>query len=155
MNRLIALGIMDGEIQTPIKESFIRLPSSIKDILESEGVEKAYEALNDLDDKYKKTIMLCLADVAESVFHIYEEKYPGDFRVRNCIQGIRDFCNDKITREDLEKLRDAASAAPWAVATAATTAASATAASAYWASTSVVSADDQWRKNEEILRKYL
>jgi hypothetical protein len=148
----------------------------LKFILESNGIEDTYWVLKTQD---KKNVMPILADVAESVLHIYEEKYPNDFSVRNCIQGIRDFCNDKITEEDLEKLRDAAFSASWAAysakASSASWAAKASSVSAFWAavadwaasswaaslaaayaSLAVADASDvQWRKNEEILRKYL
>jgi hypothetical protein len=146
----------------------------LKFILESNGIKDTYWVLKTQD---KKNVMLILADVVESVLHIYEEKYPNDFRVRDCINGIRDFCNDKITGEDLENLRDVV----WTIVCAADNDIRWVSSSAYWASTSTSVAywaDDgwvtdrafgaardaamatdatnvQWRKNEEILRKYL
>ena len=63
----------------------------------------------------KKNITLMYA---ETVLPIYEEKHPEDKRVRECIQGIKDFNNGKTTKEELIVLRNAASAAVAAVAAA-------------------------------------
>ena len=146
----------------------LKFPSTIGDILESEGVKAAYKALDSLDDRYKKTKMLCLADVAESVLHIYEQKHSNDSRVRNCIKGVRDYCNNKISEEELNKLRErtafvASNAAVFAVyevfasadiavcaACAAVHAAVCASVCASWANI-----NSQWVKNEEILSRYL
>ena len=158
----------------------LKFPSNIKNVLESEGVKAAYKALDSLDDsKYKKTKMLCLADVVESVLFIYEKQYPNDLRVRNCINGIRDYCNDKISEEELNKLRedvnnianyladnasdvisDDAADVAYAVAYAVYDfdadvydfAAAVACAVAYCCANDT---DAQWQKNEDILKKYL
>jgi hypothetical protein len=76
---------------------------SLMQILKSNGIEDAVLALRCFD---YKDYCLFNADVAESVLHIFEKKYPKDLRPRNCIQGIRDFKAGKITKEELKSLRD-------------------------------------------------
>jgi hypothetical protein len=46
----------------------------------------------------KKQLALILAEV---VLGIYNEKYPNDNRVSNCIQGIKNFNNNLISKEEL------------------------------------------------------
>jgi len=145
-----------------------------KFILESNGIEDTFWVLR---TQSKKTRMLIGADVVESVLHIYEEKYPNDMRVRNCIQGIRDYCDSKITKAELNVLKfdaydaaDAADAADtvaannaYVVADAATAVANAASAVVYavvYAAVdanayTVVARKKQWKKNEEILLKYI
>ena len=70
---------------------------------------------------------LLAADFAERVLPIYEKKYPGTTAVRDCIQGVRDFVAGKITRAQLDELRQvvvAADAAAYAAYAAAYAAAS-------------------------------
>jgi len=130
-----------------------------KFILESNGVKDTFWVLC---TQPKKIRMLIGADVVESVLHIYEEKYPNDMRVRNCIQGIRDYCDGKITQERLNVLKQDAHAAN---ATGATAAANAAYGSVYdaaarsttvaYAAVDVDALYEQWKKNEEILLKYI
>ena len=130
-----------------------------KFILGSNGVKDTFWALCTQPKKIK---LLIGADVVESVLHIYEEKYPNDMRVRNCIQGVRDFCNGKITQERLNVLKQDAYAAHATGSTAAANAANGSVYDAAVATTTVAYAAvdvdafaEQWKKNEEILLKYI
>ena len=58
-----------------------------------------------------KNLVFLSAKCAETVLHIYEEKYPDDMRVRDCIQACFDFAKGKITEDELKKYRDRANAA--------------------------------------------
>jgi hypothetical protein len=77
-----------------------------------------------LDEK-KELAFLC----AKSVASIFNEKYPNDNRVNECLQAIQDFKDGKISRDELwGKRRAAADAADAADAAAAAAAAAAYAA---------------------------
>lgn len=60
---------------------------------------------------------------AESVLHLFEDKYPDDDRPRKAIQAKRDYIAGKISKDELRAARfaaeDAAGAAAWAAARAA------------------------------------
>ena len=77
---------------------------SILQILESNGVEDAFWALRTQD---YKDYCLILADIAESVLDIAEEKFPKDVRPRKGIQGIRDYKDGKISIKELKSLANA------------------------------------------------
>ena len=62
----------------------------------------------ELTIEQKKEIALLYA---ECVLPIYEEKYPNDNRVKDCIQGIKYYRSGKIKKEELIVLRRAAAAA--------------------------------------------
>ena len=79
---------------------------SISEILESNGVKDAFWSLRCWS--YIQQCLL-LANVAESVLHIFEEKNPGDKRPRQTIEAIRKFENGEIT--DIELLDHSTSAA--------------------------------------------
>jgi hypothetical protein len=83
---------------------------SIKTILESNGIKDAVWALRAVNGKDKE-IRLFAADVAESVLHIYENKYPNDDRPRKAIQAARDYANGLIDSAAWAAARDAAWAA--------------------------------------------
>jgi len=81
---------------------------------------------------------LFAADCAERVLHIYESRYPGDSRVRECIDTARRYANGQATMEELDAAGDAAwdavrTAARDAVRTAARASAGAAAGDAAWA----------------------
>jgi hypothetical protein len=116
--------------QSPCEEGWIKLlsflnkieaddePLELKTILESNGTADTIWALRTVED-YDKEIRLMAADFAESVLHIFEEKYPEDKRPRKAINAARDFANGLITVEQLaaaawdawDATRDAAGAA--------------------------------------------
>ena len=152
---------------------------TILQILESNGVKDTFWALR--TQEYKDYCLIA-ADVAESVLHIFEDKYPDDERPRKAIESIREWHSGKISIQELidyshcahnahiDADDDAAAAAYSAYAYAAAAAYAAYAAaslvdsdsdSAYAAASSAASAaaassaDKQWKKNEEILRKHL
>ena len=137
---------------------------SILQILEINGVKDAFWALR--TQKYK-SYCLILADVAESVLHIFEKEYPNDNRPRRAIQAIRDYKAGKISKEELEDAAYAATDAAIAAADAAIAARAARAAAyaayaaydadaaAYAAYAADAAAKIQRNKNEVILRSYL
>jgi len=148
---------------------------SILEILNSNGIEDAVWALR--TQEYK-SYCLFLADVAQSVLHIFEKACPGDMRVRNLIAGIRRWHAGDISDEQLADYAAAvyaaaydgyyATAAGYAgvagyYATAAGYAAADYAAAAYAsayavdasASARATARREQWNKIEGLLRKHL
>ena len=104
---------------------------SFKRILKSNGIKDAVWALRVLSYEDR---CLFMADVAESVLHIFEAKHPKDDRPRKAIQAVRDYKSKGISREQLSEARTAAAAyaaAADAAAAAADAAAYADAAAAY------------------------
>ena len=75
---------------------------TFKQIFDEIGIEDAAWCLHVLE--YKETCLFS-ADVAESVLHIYEKKYPHCGKVRDLIDGVRKFKNNEITLDGLEELR--------------------------------------------------
>jgi len=75
---------------------------SILEILNSNGIKDAVKVLQ--TQKYKN-YCLFLADVAESVLHIFEEEDPYNNRPRKCIEGIRLYHSGRITEDELDELR--------------------------------------------------
>ena len=148
---------------------------TILEILNHNGVKDAFWALR---TQNYQDYCLILADVAESVLHIFEGKYPEDKRPREAIDAIRLWADEKITNQKLACSATAATAAA-AAATAAADynaaynvayaaaynaaydAANAAYAAAYAAAYDAVydaapaAATTQWSKHEEILRKHL
>jgi len=72
---------------------------TLHQILDINGVKDAYRALSCWD--YKDYCLL-LADIAESVLYIFEEKYTKDDRPRKAIQAIRDYHVGKISKKELD-----------------------------------------------------
>ena len=129
-------------------------PLSFKYILDVLGIRDALWCLCKLD--YREQCLF-LADVAESVLHIFEDKYPDDMRVRNCIDGIRKFHAGEIDYEDLMLLQIAAYYAvdPFddnAVYAAALSAAYTTAYAV--SATAAISSSEKWKEIEELFIKY-
>ena len=52
-------------------------------------------------------------EVAKSVLHIYEEKYPNDTRVRDCITATELYLDGEISKKQLEGKRGAANNAAY------------------------------------------
>ena len=61
----------------------------------------------------EKELHLLGCDIAESVLHIFEAKYPGDKRPRKAIEAKRLWVTGKISDEKLAATRAAAWAAAW------------------------------------------
>jgi len=80
---------------------------TIATIIESNGIQDAIWALRAVDG-HDKEIRLFAADCAESVLHIYEDKYPGDDRHRKAIQAARDYANGLIDAAAGDAAGDAA-----------------------------------------------
>jgi hypothetical protein len=74
-------------------------------ILESNGIKDAVWVLRCFDYKNQ---CLFLADLAESVLHIYEAENDNQ-APRLAINGIREYHAGKITEKELKRLSDAAS----------------------------------------------
>jgi hypothetical protein len=150
---------------------------SILAILENNGVKGALWSL--CTQEYWDYCLI-LADVAESVLHIWEEEYPDDERPRKIIEAIRLWHSGKITDQELRNAVAAfsataigayiaaanydapASSAAYTAYAAGDHTHAAHAAHAYTvadhaahAHSADAHAAEQWNKNEEILRKYL
>jgi len=78
---------------------------SLITILDSNGIKDAIWSLRCLN---YKDYCLFLADIADSVLHIFEEKHPEDKRPRLAIQAIRDYKSNGISIDKLHKARAAA-----------------------------------------------
>ncbi len=81
---------------------------TIKHLLDIYGVKDAVWVIFQCIDGKEKEKQHMLVDMAEVVLPKYEDKYPGDNRVRDCIQATRDFIEEKINEEKLEEYRKAA-----------------------------------------------
>ncbi|MDC7243953.1 MAG: hypothetical protein PQJ44_08625 [Sphaerochaetaceae bacterium] len=88
------------------KPKSLKKEITIEEIVKSNGIKDAVWALRAVENK-KTTILFC-ADIAESVLPIFENKYPNDDRIRKCIEGIRLFANNEISKDKLRKLQKAA-----------------------------------------------
>jgi len=128
---------------------------SILEILESNGIQDAVWALR--TQKYKD-YCLFLADVAESVLHIFEREYPEDDRPRKCVEGVRLFHAGKITKYELKQLRTNVHApVVYYTADPIGTASIACASAAYAARDTDYDFDrvEKWKEIEVLLRKYI
>jgi hypothetical protein len=72
---------------------------SIKEIIKSNGLDDAIWALRAVDDT--ETLTLLSIDLAESVLHIYEKRFPGDMRVRDCIDACKKYVKGEILEKEL------------------------------------------------------
>ena len=93
---------------------------SFKRILKAVGIVDAVWCLRVLP---YEDCCLFMADVAESVLHIFEKRHPDDDRPRKAIQAVRDYKAKGISSEELAEARHAAYAAYAAYAAAADAAA--------------------------------
>ena len=84
-----------------LSEDTLNKEISVRYILKTNGATGALWLFDQLSDE--KTMHLFISDVAESVLHIFEEKYPEDKRPRQAIQARRDFVVGKIGKEGLDK----------------------------------------------------
>lgn len=80
-------------------------PLPFAHILESNGIKDAVWALRVLPLKDQA---LFRADIAESVLHIFEAKYPHDARPRQAVEALRLFAHGKVSGADLSKASRAA-----------------------------------------------
>lgn len=56
----------------------------------------------------KRTLKFLLCDFVEHVLPTYEEAFPGDTRVRDCIETTRRYLRDDATLEELKRAKTAA-----------------------------------------------
>jgi hypothetical protein len=89
---------------------------SLKEILDICGIQDAVWCLQAFP---YRDYCLFLADVAELSLPIFEDRYPNDTRVRDCIDAIRKWHANEIDNVALNAARDAARAAACAAARAA------------------------------------
>lgn len=131
---------------------------SILEILNSNGAEDAFWALR--TQKYKDYCLI-LADVAESVLHIFEDEYPEDKRPRDVINAMRKYNAGSISHITLKCIVIAAidvfididpAAKDVNFATIAATVADAHTVATAAANTKI---SKQWETNEKILRFHL
>jgi len=147
---------------------------SVRYILDLLGIDDAIWVLRAVDG-HDREIRLFACDCAESVLHLYEDKYPDDNRPRNAIEVARRLANGEATTIELEEARvdawdaaseaaSAASRAVWAAWAAAGTAAW----DAAWAAAGTASAaartvwaardaarDSEREKQKQFLLKYI
>jgi len=131
------------DVYNPLSKEQQTKNIDFKFILESNGVKDTFWALR---TQPKKTRMLISTDIVESVLYIYEKRHPDDNRMRDCIQGIRDYCNSKITKAKLNTLKINTTITAYAITADVYITAYAAA---------VTNRKKQWKKNEEILLKYI
>ena len=77
-------------------------PINVLTILKYNGLDDALWSLRATIQNSNKVSNLFSADCAESVLHIFEEKYPYVMQPRNAIQATRDFANDLISSVELD-----------------------------------------------------
>src|SRR6056297_2739425 len=126
--------------QCQLTEEQLDTEVSILEILESNGVKDAFWALR---TQNYRDYCLILADIAESVLYIWEERYPNDNRPRLAVSTIRKWYSGEATDKELRNAASAvagAAASDVAVAAAADAANAAANAAAYAAATDAASA---------------
>ena len=79
-------------------------PITFVEILKSNGIKDAFWALRVLP---YKSYALLLADIAESVLHVFQKHCPNDNRPKDGIQAVRDYVAGKITSDVLAEKRNA------------------------------------------------
>ena len=63
------------------------------------------------DAELKRRLRHAAADIAERVLPIFQDRFPSDMRVRDCIRAIRLYAEKRISTEELDAARAAAGAA--------------------------------------------
>jgi hypothetical protein len=116
-------------------------------VIEVCGLQDALWALRctTTDSTVIRVTMDC--DCAERVLPIYEKKYPGDMRVRHCIETTREYLVGKATKEEIEWAARSAEMAAWSAESAAGSAAwsaARSARSAAWSTWSAAWAVAMW-----------
>jgi len=145
---------------------------SVRYILDLLGIDDAIWVLRAVDG-HDREVRLFACDCAESVLHLYEDKYPDDNRPRKAIEVSRKYAECNATIEELSEAGYAASSGAWSVAAwaarwAAAADASAAAAcaaraaaravgaeEAAWSATWAASAAAEREKQKQFLLKYL
>ena len=100
LKQLMALPFMEKEKIT--LEDVLRSSISLHD--------KRWMVWNNCELSLKEKKKLAL-QLVWMVLPIYEEKYPGDLRVRECLEAIESFNKGSIAEEELKEKRRAAYAA--------------------------------------------
>ena len=83
-------------------------PINLLSILETNGLDDAFWALNATSENCDKAARLMAADFAQQVIPIWRKYSETDKRPQKAIKAARDFANGKITREELDAARAAA-----------------------------------------------
>jgi hypothetical protein len=83
---------------------------SIEGIIKSNGLDDAIWALQAIDDT--EALTLLSIEAAEFVLPVYEKHFPGDMRIRDCIDACKKYIRGEISvKELIEKRDDAVDAA--------------------------------------------
>ena len=143
------LEIINEDKKIRLSDEQLNTEVSILEILNINGCDNAFWALR--TQKYEDYCLI-LADIAEYVLYIFEERFPEDNRPRESIQAIRDYKEGKITKEELKTDADAAADAADAAALAAD---AARAYAAARADAAAIAADAEQRLINEILLRSL
>lgn len=122
-----------AHIKALLSDEELKRDVSILEVLNNNGVQDTFWVLR---TQNYKDYCLILADIAESVLHLYEKRYPKNKTVRSCIEGVRQYYKNEITKDELKKWCNAA----------------------YNAAYNAAAAENgrkQWAINEKILRSFL
>jgi len=84
-----------------------------KIICDNKVVFQQARIIKKLDTWNDITARLFACDCAEHVLKNYEKEFPGDHRVRDCIEVARKYAFGKATEEELLAVRSAAESAVW------------------------------------------
>jgi hypothetical protein len=112
---------------------------SIEEIIKSNGLNDATWALRAVDNT--EALTLLSIEAAEFVLPIYEKRFPGDMRVRDCIDACKKYVRGEISRYELIEKKDSAASAAAAVHTAAYAACAAAHAAVHTACANYVAAN--------------
>ena len=97
-----------GGIKTYGKDT----PITLLQILDINGLDDALWALRACDDAENFSRLLA-CDYAEHVLHIFETRYPDDYRPREAIAVSRRYARGEATDVELSAAWDAAGYATW------------------------------------------
>jgi hypothetical protein len=77
---------------------------SIKEIIESNGLDDAIWALRAVDDT--EALTLFSIDLAKFALPVYEKYFPGDMRVRNYIDTCKKYVRGEISEKELMEKKE-------------------------------------------------
>ena len=94
-------------------------PINLLTILDANGVEDTLWCLRATAEDSRRTAAKLAIEFAAEALPIFEARYPGDMRVREAIQGARDYMDGKITLTALKEAQASASFASFSAVNAA------------------------------------
>jgi hypothetical protein len=83
----------------------------IEDLLRLEDISYSHKVWLVVKVCSEATLKQWSVECAEHVLELYEGRYPGDMRVRECLEATKLFLDGKITEQELREKRSAAHAA--------------------------------------------